>query len=168
MAYPNRPYRWHTLVDTAALASVADFAVTEVTPPTYTTDGATVTPDDPGTYAIAAAAAASAADDADLDALIVPANNEFEVHSMRGYVFAASASSRIELCLEDDTVLCELIVSASGHVSAVNAGTTTPTTFPITVSPQSETLPKLLKLKVQGTLDPVTKVAIDVVLSAMK
>lgn len=110
---------------------------------------------------------AGLADNYDLAAIIIPAGVEIEIQRFSGYVTAADADGEIELCLEDNTVISELKLDATGHVSGVNAGTTTATTFPYRVAPQSATLPKLLKLRASAALDAATGAFVNVLITGL-
>lgn len=140
MAYADaKRYRWHFLLDTKARDGAND-----------------MTP------------ANKVLDNTDLDAIVVPAGREVEIQDMRGYVFAAGpASSKIELCKEDSTILCRLDISSTGHVAAIQAASSSAQTFPITVAPQSTSASKLLKLRTDQDTDTDTKVAIDVLVSGL-
>lgn len=107
------------------------------------------------------------ADDTDLDGIIVPAGCEVEIQDMKGYVFAVDADAYVELCKEDNTILCRISLASTGHVSAVAAASSTAQTFPIRVAPQSTTLPKLLKLRTSAALDADTKAIIQVSISGL-
>lgn len=112
--------------------------------------------------------AGTPADNTDLFSFIVPAGKEIEIQGFRADVrLAGAASSTIELVKNDNTVLCEVKVSSTGMVSAVNAGTSTATTFPIRVAPQSTTVLKNLKLRVNGTLDATTDVGFQIHVSGL-
>lgn len=90
----------------------------------------------------------SIADNTDLFNIVIPPNNEIEVQFLRASVRAVNAANTtIELCKDDNTVLSEVKTSATGLVVGVNAGTSTPTTFPIRVAPQSTTAYSSLKLR---------------------
>lgn len=112
--------------------------------------------------------AAAAGDGEDLFFIIIPAGREVEVQSMRAYVAAASdGADFIELCKEDDTVICKVALASTGAKSAVNSDGTTATTFPQRVAPQSATAAKVLKLKMDGASDITTEVTVQVEISGL-
>lgn len=118
---------------------------------------------------VSADAAAVFADNSDIAHIMIPANCEVEVQNVMGYVAAASdGADFIELVKEDDTVICKIALQTTGHKSAVNSDGSTATTFPQRVAPQSTTLPKLLKLRMDGASDATTDVSIQVHLSGLR
>lgn len=106
-------------------------------------------------------------DNTDLTGVIVPAGREVEIQNMRAYVFAADADGEIELCKEDSTILCRVLLASTGHVSALQSTGSTAQTFPLRVAPQSTTLPKLIKLRTANALDIDTKALIEVTFSGL-
>jgi len=109
------------------------------------------------------------ADDADLFAILIAPGREVEIQSFNAVVrLAGAASSFIELCKEDDTVIAKVPVSATGNVSSVQSDGTTAQTYPQRIAPQSATLLKQLKFKVGGTLDATTDVDLQFVVTNMK
>lgn len=107
------------------------------------------------------------ADNTDLCYFIVPAGREIQIQSMKAYVEAADADALIELVKEDNTILCRISLASTGHVSAIQSADSSAQTFPITVAPQSTTLPKLIKLRTANALDADTKAAIQVAVSGL-
>ena len=107
------------------------------------------------------------ADNVDIDYFIVPAGREIQIQNMRAYVEELDADAEIELVKEDNTILCRILLAATGHVSALQSTGSTAQTFPITVAPQSATLPKLIKLRTAGALDATTKAMIQVHVSGL-
>lgn len=122
-------------------------------------------------YRLKTADVASApADNEDLAVFFIPANKEIEVQGFTGYVEAASDTSTdsIELVKEDDTVLCQIVIGATGKVSAKTAASqSVAQTFPIRVAPQSTSAVSLLKLKANGAMDATTTVNLQLHLSGM-
>lgn len=106
-------------------------------------------------------------DDTDLDGVIVPAAREVEIQGMKAYVFTADADAYVELCKEDNTVLCRISLANTGHVSAIQASSSSAQTFPITVAAQSTTLPKLIKLRTDQAVDTDCKATIEVTFSGL-
>jgi hypothetical protein len=188
MGYDTRRFRWHFLLDSKARegalrqsyavtqATAPVVTVAEATPPTYNGPAAAEGPcinTAAGTYTVTAGAAGTytatptlsetnlIGDNVDLDALVIQANCEIEIQSMNAYVSTADADAEVELCSEDNTVLCKIVLASTGHVAAAG-------TFPIRLAPQSATLPKLLKLRTNNAVDSDTKAFIDVVITGLK
>ena len=115
-------------------------------------------------------AADAFADDEDLAVFMIPAGREIEVQGMVGYVTAASDTSTdsIELVNEANTVLCQIVVGATGKVAAKTAASQSVNqTFPIRIAPQSTSAVSLLKLKMNGASDTSTTVDIQLHLSGL-
>lgn len=114
--------------------------------------------------------AAPPADNEDLAVFMIPPGCEIEIQEFKGYVEAASdtATDSIELVKEDDTVLCQIVIGATGKVSAKTASSqSTDQTFPIRLAPQSTTAQSLLKLKANGAMDATTTVNLQLHLSGL-
>lgn len=107
------------------------------------------------------------ADNTDLNYFIVPAGCEIEIQNMSAYVEAADADGEVELVKEDNTILCRILLAATGHVSAIQSASSSAQTFPIRVAPQSATLPKLIKLRTANALDSDCKAKIQVSVSGL-
>jgi hypothetical protein len=115
-------------------------------------------------------AADAFADNEDLAIFMIPAGREIEVQQLRGYVTAASdtATDSIELVNEANTVLCQIVVGATGKVAAVTAADqAVAQTFPIRIAPQSTSAVSLLKLKMNGASDTSTTVDLQLHLSGL-
>jgi hypothetical protein len=138
MAYTDRPQTFRFLVDTKARDGANDMTPANLI-----------------------------ADNTDLVGFIVPANREIEIQAVRAYVFAADGDANIEICKEDDTILCRVACTSTGHVSAIQSASSSAQTFPIRVAPQSTTLPKLIKLRTDAALDADTKVLVEVTVTGM-
>lgn len=109
------------------------------------------------------------ADNADLFAMLISAGREVEIQSMKAVVrLAGAASSFIELCKEDNTVIAKVPVSSAANVGSFKSDGTTAQTYPQTIAAQSTTADKQLKLRVDGTLDATTDVDIQFVVTGMK
>lgn len=105
--------------------------------------------------------AAAPVDNEDLAVFMVPAGREIEIQAFRGYVEAASdtATDSIELVDESNNVLAQIVIGATGKVTAMTAASqSTEATFPIRLAPQSTTANSLLKLKANGGMDSTTTV----------
>lgn len=88
------------------------------------------------------------ADNTDIFNIVIPPNNEVEVQFLRANIrTVAAANTTVELCKDDNTVISEVKTSAAGAVVGVNSGTSTATTFPQRVAPQSTTAYSTLKLR---------------------
>lgn len=105
--------------------------------------------------------AAPPADDEDLAVFMIPAGKEIEIQNFKGYVEAASdtGTDSIELVNEANTVLCQIVIGATGKVTAKTAASqSVDQTFPIRLAPQSLTAESLLKLRANGAMDATTTV----------
>lgn len=114
--------------------------------------------------------AAAPIDNEDLAVFMIPAGREIEIQGFSGYVEAASDTSTdsIELVNEADTVLCQIVIGATGKVSAKTASSqSTAQTFPIRIAPQSTTAVSLLKLKTNGAMDATTTVNLQLHISGL-
>jgi hypothetical protein len=117
--------------------------------------------------------AAVLADDADVFALVIPAGREVEIHGMKAYVINASDTSTdsIELVKEDNTVLAQCFLNATGAVSAKAAGaiyTASNLSFPVRVAPQSATVDKAIKLRINGATDATTLFTVQFFISGLE
>ena len=102
--------------------------------------------------------AGTPADNADLFAILIPANREVEIYGFQGLVrLAGAASSKMELCDASSNLLAAISVASTG----VQKDTTR--TFPIRY--KAGTSDTYLKLRVDGTLDATTDVTFEVLLS---
>lgn len=112
--------------------------------------------------------AAGLSDNDDIFHILVPPNKEVEIQNFIGYCALASdtGTDSIELVKEDDTVLCQLVIGATGKLTAKTAASqAVDQTFPIRVAPQSTSAWSLLKLKANGATDATTTVSMQVHIS---
>lgn len=114
--------------------------------------------------------AGAVADNTDLFHIVIPAAREVEILGMNAYVRLASdtATDSIELCLEDSTVKCQVVIGATGAVGAKSVSDqAVAATFPIRIAPQSTTALKTLKLRSNGATDVTTDVTVQIELSGL-
>lgn len=112
--------------------------------------------------------AGAIADNTDVFNIVIPAGREIEIQNLTGFVRAASdGSDFIELCKDDNTVLCKIALASTGAKSAVLSDGTTSATFPIRVAPQSSSALTTVKLRSDGATDTTTDVTVHISISGL-
>lgn len=94
----------------------------------------------------------------------IPAGREVAIYDMRAFVTLASdtVTDSIELVNDSNTVLAQVFIGATGHVSSFKADGVTASAFPFNVAVSSSN--QTLKLRTNGATDATTDVAIEVVI----